>query len=74
VFTSFPTCTTSGWTKPDVKTVKTQLTELIDLGFQLNYSIIIDIFHLFEHRLSDIGKILINSFTVLKQETQDSFL
>jgi hypothetical protein len=63
-----------GWTKPDVKTVKERLLELIDLGFQLNYSIIIDIFHLFEHRLDDVGKFLIESFAEIKNESQDDFL
>ena len=63
-----------GWTKPDVKTVKERISELIDLGFQLNYSIIIDIFHLFEHRLDDVGKILIDSFAEIKKESQDFFL
>lgn len=70
----FPPAQSPGWTKPDVKAVKERLTELIDLGFQLNYSIIIDIFHLFEHRLDDIGKILIESFTEIKQEKKDCFL
>ncbi|CAG8728551.1 20073_t:CDS:2 [Cetraspora pellucida] len=62
------------WAKPDVKTVKARLTELIDLGFQLSDSIILDIFHLFESRLDEVGKILIDSFTGIKQETQDVFL
>ncbi|CAG8466343.1 5737_t:CDS:2 [Cetraspora pellucida] len=70
----FPPSQPPGWTKPDIKTVKARLTELIDLGFQLNYSIILDIFHLFESRLDVIGKILIDSFADIKQETHDLFL
>ncbi|CAG8812247.1 13994_t:CDS:2, partial [Cetraspora pellucida] len=70
----FPPAQPPEWTKPDIKTVKARLTELIDLGFQLNDSIILDIFHLFESRLDEIGKILIDSFTDIKQETQDLFL
>ncbi|CAG8515545.1 5751_t:CDS:1 [Scutellospora calospora] len=70
----FPPAQPLGWTKPSVKDVKERLDTLIDLGFQLNYNIIIDILHLFEHRLDDIGKILIDSFAEIKQETQECFL
>ncbi|CAG8523914.1 9115_t:CDS:2 [Cetraspora pellucida] len=34
----FPPSQPPRWTKPDIKTVKARLTELIDLGFQLNYN------------------------------------
>ncbi|CAG8688127.1 19140_t:CDS:2 [Cetraspora pellucida] len=70
----FPPAQPHGWTKPEVKAVKERLLELIDLGFKLNYDIIIEIFHLFERRLDEIGKILIDSFKEIKQETQENFL
>ncbi|CAG8755391.1 17371_t:CDS:1 [Cetraspora pellucida] len=70
----FPSAQPSRWIMPDVNSVKEQLTELIDLGFQLNYSIIFDIFQFFESRLDDIGKFLIDSLTEIKQEPQDCFV
>ncbi|CAG8531409.1 4675_t:CDS:2 [Scutellospora calospora] len=55
----------------DVKAINERLFELIDLGFQLNYS---NIFHLFEHRLDEVGKILIDSFAEIMKESQGCFL
>ncbi|CAG8790687.1 43535_t:CDS:2, partial [Gigaspora margarita] len=70
----FPPAQPSGWIKHNAKVVKARLIELIDLDFQLNNSIIIDIFHFFESRLDDIVKILVKSFKEIKQEPQDHFL
>ncbi|RIB08415.1 hypothetical protein C2G38_352933 [Gigaspora rosea] len=62
------------WKKPNVKDINKSLIELINLGFQLNYNVIADVFHLFEHRLDDIGNTLVESFLHVKQESLDTFL
>ncbi|CAG8463863.1 9946_t:CDS:2 [Scutellospora calospora] len=61
-------------TIPDKKVAIEWLQELIDLGFQLNYKIILDIFQLFEPRLNDVSKFLINSFIEIKKEKQEDLL
>ncbi|CAG8742938.1 23550_t:CDS:1, partial [Cetraspora pellucida] len=58
----FPSKPFVGWARPTVQDVNKRLMELIELGFQLNYNVINYIFHRFEHRLKDIGSILMESF------------
>ncbi|CAG8766158.1 1417_t:CDS:2, partial [Cetraspora pellucida] len=44
----------------DTMTIYERLTELIDIGFQLNHRVILDILLVFEERL-EVGKTLIES-------------
>ncbi|RIB21970.1 hypothetical protein C2G38_2243594 [Gigaspora rosea] len=59
----------SRWSMPDIKTINARLTELIEVGFQLTYCVILDILLVFEKRLDQIGKILLESFAEIKQES-----
>ncbi|CAG8568111.1 10182_t:CDS:1 [Scutellospora calospora] len=70
----FPPTPSSGWLKPDIKIINARLTELIELGFQLTYHVIIEIFLGFESRLEQIGIILIESFADIKHESRVNFL
>ncbi|CAI2198072.1 7893_t:CDS:2, partial [Funneliformis geosporum] len=47
-----------------------RLKHLIDLGFQLTDSVIEEAFHLFEHKLNEIGDLLMNSFQVIRKESE----
>ncbi|CAG8737557.1 5187_t:CDS:2, partial [Cetraspora pellucida] len=49
----------------DVNKINERLSELIELGFKLTYSVICDIL---EHRFYDIGEILLESFLSLKKD------
>ncbi|CAG8692075.1 625_t:CDS:2 [Cetraspora pellucida] len=51
-----------------VNKINERLSEFIELGFRLTYSLICDIFQLFEHRLDDIGEPLLESFSSLKKD------
>ncbi|CAG8663932.1 16985_t:CDS:2, partial [Cetraspora pellucida] len=62
------------WALPDVRIVIERLLELINIGFQLNYSIISKIFYLFEDRLEYIGEVLVESFIFIKQDNRENFL
>ncbi|CAG8615681.1 3365_t:CDS:2 [Cetraspora pellucida] len=62
------------WALPDVRVVIERLLELINIGFQLNYSIISKIFYLFEDRLEYIGEVLVESFIFIKQDNRENFL
>ncbi|RIB08338.1 hypothetical protein C2G38_2045246 [Gigaspora rosea] len=65
----FPPQSSSKWSMPDIKTINARLTELIEVGFQLTYCVIIDILLVFEKRLEQIGKILLESFAEIKHES-----
>ncbi|CAG8459337.1 5994_t:CDS:1 [Cetraspora pellucida] len=65
----FPPTPSSRWSKPDIKTINARLTELIEIGFQLNHRVILDILLVFEKRLEEIGKILIESFAETRHES-----
>ncbi|RGB35559.1 hypothetical protein C1646_759190 [Rhizophagus diaphanus] len=64
----FPSTPPNNWECPDVNTVVTRLKKFTDLGFKLTNSVINDIFRLFEHRLNEIGELLINSFQQIRNE------
>ncbi|RIB13238.1 hypothetical protein C2G38_2326388 [Gigaspora rosea] len=58
----------SRWSIPDIKTINARLSELIEVGFQLTYCVILDILLVFEKRSEQIGKILLESFADVKHE------
>ncbi|CAG8716548.1 1181_t:CDS:2, partial [Funneliformis mosseae] len=58
----FPPTPASDWNCPTVSIVIARLKELIKLGFQLKYIVIVDALHMFEHRLDEIGDILWDAF------------
>ncbi|CAG8475432.1 4491_t:CDS:2 [Scutellospora calospora] len=60
-----PPVQTIRWTIPDKKVAIERFQELIDLGFQLNYKIILNIFQLFEPRLNNVE---------IKKEKQEDLL
>ncbi|CAG8581889.1 5931_t:CDS:2 [Funneliformis mosseae] len=62
----FPPTPSSDWVCPTVSNVISRLKDLIDLGFILKDSVIIDALHMFEHRLDDIGDILWNVFCTIR--------
>ncbi|RIB08413.1 hypothetical protein C2G38_2211725 [Gigaspora rosea] len=64
----YPPTPTNEWTRPDVNKINERLSEFLELGFKLTYSLICDILQLFEHRLDDIGETLLESFSFLKRD------
>ncbi|CAG8532115.1 172_t:CDS:2 [Cetraspora pellucida] len=70
----FPPNPSAKWVQPNTLIVSERLKELVDLGFDLSYSVIVDIFLLFEKRLKNIGEILTESFINIKEEHQTTFL
>ncbi|GBB90026.1 hypothetical protein RclHR1_01690011 [Rhizophagus clarus] len=64
----FPFTPPNDWECPDVNLVVTRLKQFIDLGFKLTNIVIIDILRLFEHRLDEIGDLLMNSFQKIRNE------
>ncbi len=61
----------NNWECFDVNTIVACLKQLIDLRFQLTDNVIEETFHLFEHRLNEIGDLLMGSFQViLKNQNQ----
>ncbi|RIB08339.1 hypothetical protein C2G38_2045247 [Gigaspora rosea] len=65
----FPQQPSSRWYMPDIKTINARLTELIEVGFQLTYCVILNILLVFEKRLEQIGKVLLESFAEIKHES-----
>ncbi|RIB27554.1 hypothetical protein C2G38_2061530 [Gigaspora rosea] len=70
----FPPNPSAKWVQPDTYSVSERLQNLIDLGFQLNYVVICDIFMLFERRLKNIGEILLEAFIMIKKSSRTRFL
>ncbi|CAG8555186.1 9308_t:CDS:1, partial [Scutellospora calospora] len=70
----FPPNFSAEWTLPDISTINKRFTELINVGFHLSYNLIGKILYLFEDRLEDIGKILVESFIYIKQDNRENFL
>ncbi|RIB28550.1 hypothetical protein C2G38_2157639 [Gigaspora rosea] len=68
----FPPIPSYDWNRPDTKGVIQRLSELIELGFDLSHLVILDILQLFEHRLSDIGKTIMDSFVKIRCRTDES--
>ncbi|CAG8497929.1 6818_t:CDS:1 [Diversispora eburnea] len=65
----FPPSPTPNYAKPDATKVIERLDELINLGFNLTYSVIGDILQLFENRLTEVGDILFESILKIKTES-----
>ncbi|RIB21972.1 hypothetical protein C2G38_2033974 [Gigaspora rosea] len=64
----------SRWSIPDIKAINARLTELIEVGFQLTHCVILNILLVFEKRLEQIGKLLLESFAEVKQESLANLL
>jgi hypothetical protein len=58
----FPPTPPPDWECPDAEIVVNRLRQLINLGFSLNNTVMEEALHLFEHRLNEIGDILIEAF------------
>ncbi|CAG8513692.1 12866_t:CDS:1 [Cetraspora pellucida] len=70
----YPPNPSADWVQPDVEIISKRLTELLDLGFQLSYTVIGSILYLFEDRLEGIGETLVKSFISVKQDSRDNLL
>jgi hypothetical protein len=70
LLTLFPSTTPTNWNIPDVNSVVTRLRQLLDLGFQLTEIVIEETFHSFEHRLNEIGDLLMDSFQEIRDESK----
>ncbi|CAG8615423.1 8182_t:CDS:2, partial [Paraglomus brasilianum] len=57
----YPSSPSEDWVKPGLAQVVDELNDLILLGFELTDALIGDVLILFEHRLKDIGEILIDA-------------
>ena len=68
----FPPTPPNDWECPGVRDIVTRLNQLIDLGFKLTDTVMEEAFHLFEHRLSEIGDILMSSFQVIRKESKSA--
>jgi hypothetical protein len=69
LLTLFPPTPPTNWIIPDVNAIVIRLRQLLDLGFQLTEIVMEEAFHLFEHRLNEIGDLLINSFQEIRKES-----
>ncbi|CAI2194245.1 10849_t:CDS:1 [Funneliformis geosporum] len=58
----------NNWERPDVNVIVARLSQLIDLGFQLTSNDIENVLFLFEHRINEIGGLLMNSFQIIRKE------
>ncbi|CAG8647506.1 6324_t:CDS:1 [Funneliformis mosseae] len=70
----FPPTPPNNWECPDVRTIVDRLKHLTELGFQLTDNVIEEIFHYFEHKLSEIGDLLMNSFQVIRKESKSDIV
>jgi hypothetical protein len=62
----FPPTPPDDWEHPSVNNVVDRLNQLINLGFQLTDVVMEEALHLFEHKLNDIGDILVTSFQIVQ--------
>ncbi|CFW92744.1 protein of unknown function [endosymbiont DhMRE of Dentiscutata heterogama] len=70
----YPPTPSPAWTKPNTEIVSQKIREFTDLGFQLSYKVIVDIFITFEVRLKDIGEDLVKAFTEAKKDFGKNYL
>ncbi|GES73901.1 hypothetical protein GLOIN_2v1817420 [Rhizophagus clarus] len=68
----FPPTPPINWIIPDVNSVVSRLRQLLDLGFQLTEIVMEEAFHLFEHRLNEIGDLLLSSFQEIRRESKST--
>jgi len=66
----FPPNPPNNWVCPDVNSIINRLRKLIDLGFQLTETVMEEAFHSFEHRLNEIGNLLMESFEEIRKESK----
>ncbi|GBB83840.1 hypothetical protein RclHR1_01050014 [Rhizophagus clarus] len=59
---------------PDVNSVVSCLRQLLDLGFQLTEIVMEEAFRLFEHRLNEIGDLLLSSFQEICRESKSTIV
>ncbi|RIA95316.1 hypothetical protein C1645_757712 [Glomus cerebriforme] len=69
LLTLFPPTPPISWACPVVNNVVVRLKQLINLGFQLTVTVIEEAFYLFEHRLNEIGDILMGAFQEIREES-----
>jgi len=65
----FPDFSSNNWVPPTVDSIVARLKQFVDLGFQLNGNIMEETFHLFIHRLDEIGDRLMDSFNLIHNES-----
>ncbi|RIA96687.1 hypothetical protein C1645_358182 [Glomus cerebriforme] len=66
----FPPTPPIDWERPDAKIVVKRLEQLINLGFKLTPIVMEEALHLFQHRLHEIGDILIESFEIIHKKSK----
>ncbi|EXX55868.1 uncharacterized protein OCT59_010611 [Rhizophagus irregularis] len=64
----FPPTPPTNWIIPDIDSVVTRLRQLLAVGFQLTETVMEAAFQLFEHRLDEIGDLLMDSFQNIRKE------
>src|SRR6185312_13967584 len=70
----YPPSPSDDWVKPGLDQVVVKLNSLILLGFELTDALIGDALILFEHRLTDIGDVLIDAFAVVRVLTKSEII
>ncbi|PKK71113.1 hypothetical protein RhiirC2_865796 [Rhizophagus irregularis] len=65
----FPREPPTDWECPDTDIIIKRLDQLINVGFKLTDIIIEEILFSFEHRLNDVGDLLMNSFQKIREES-----
>ncbi|CAG8445409.1 11193_t:CDS:1, partial [Scutellospora calospora] len=70
----YPPTPPENWNEPTIKEVTDRLEELIDIGFDLSYTIIGDIIQLFEQRLPTIGNTLIDAFVTARNDKKEELV
>ncbi|GES73899.1 hypothetical protein GLOIN_2v1486262 [Rhizophagus clarus] len=66
----FPRDQPDDWVRPDTNDIIKCLKQLIKVGFELSYAVIEEILYSFEHRLNDIGNLLMDSFQEIRNESK----
>ncbi|CAG8551808.1 4013_t:CDS:1 [Paraglomus brasilianum] len=70
----YPPTPTACWVKPGLDQVVKQLKDLQNIGFKLTDGLIGDALVLFEHRLKDIGEVLIDAFVIVRDLNSNTIL
>jgi hypothetical protein len=68
----FPRDPPDDWERPDTEDIIISLERLINVGFKLNDTVIEEVLHSFEHRLKEIGNLLMDSFQKIRQESKSA--
>ena len=68
----FPPNPPVDWERPIAEVVVKRLDQFSNLGFKLTHTVMEEALHLFEHKLDEIGEILIESFQIVHKTSKSA--